>query len=301
MLPHNAMADTDFAPKLELVLKALAISRGRLASDLCIDKSLVSRWVSGTNAPSGHNLSNLTALIASRREGFTGLDWDRDLGGLAALFGGRADAPSEAAAMRSLPLKGLPIALKETAARGQAYDGFWIATRAAFSRTDVMVREQVMIRRRDGLLWMRCGGRGFEWDGWLLMLHDQLYGMASDSRFDSMVFYVLNGAAGDRAEVMDGLIVSCAMDRGGQTPTAAAVVFERCEELSGDDAADDARFETRKDQPFTIAREELDPALLAHLLRPLSPDAMKTSGDFLMRMPWDQSRSRGAREPVNGG
>ena len=150
-----------------------------------------------------------------------------------------------------------------------------------------------MIRRRDGLLWMRCGGRGFEWDGWLLMLHDQLYGVASDSKFDSMVFYVLNGAAGDRAQVIDGLIVSCAMDRGGQTPTAAAVVFERREDLSGDETADDARFEALKDQPFALARESLDAEVVAHLQRPLAPDAMKAGGDLLMRMPWDQSRSSG--------
>ena len=130
-----AMTDPDFAPKLELVLKALAISRGRLAADLGVDKSLVSRWVSGTNAPSGHNLSNLTALIGTRREGFTGLDWDRDLAGLAALFGGGARGASvaEGTGPAGLALKGLPVARKETAARGRAYEGFWTATRAALA------------------------------------------------------------------------------------------------------------------------------------------------------------------------
>jgi hypothetical protein len=37
-----------FCRKLELVLKALSTSRGRLAADLGVDKSIVGRWVSRT-------------------------------------------------------------------------------------------------------------------------------------------------------------------------------------------------------------------------------------------------------------
>lgn len=57
---------TPFSEKLGLVLKSLSMSRGRLASELGVDKSLVGRWVSGTVTPSSHNLKNLTRLLMSR-------------------------------------------------------------------------------------------------------------------------------------------------------------------------------------------------------------------------------------------
>lgn len=70
------MIDGHFPAKLELALKACSMSRGRLAAELGVDKSVVSRWLNGANAPSGHNLSSLTAVVAARFEGFTMLDWE---------------------------------------------------------------------------------------------------------------------------------------------------------------------------------------------------------------------------------
>ena len=77
----------DFAARLDFVLKALSIGRGRLAADLGVDKSLVTRWLGGTIRPSGHNLERLSRLIAAQRPGFTMLDWDTDLSLLAARVG----------------------------------------------------------------------------------------------------------------------------------------------------------------------------------------------------------------------
>ena len=51
------MPTVDFARKLGLVLEALNLSRGRLAQTVGVDKSAVSRWVSGVQAPSDHNLA----------------------------------------------------------------------------------------------------------------------------------------------------------------------------------------------------------------------------------------------------
>ena len=65
---------TPFSTKLDLVLKALSMSRGRLAADLGVDKSLVGRWASGAVTPSAHNLENLTRLVASRRSASLVLD-----------------------------------------------------------------------------------------------------------------------------------------------------------------------------------------------------------------------------------
>lgn len=70
------VAAPDFARKFGLVLKALNLSRGRLAQTVGIDKSVVSRWASGTQVPTDHNLSLLTEAIARYKPEFTRLDWE---------------------------------------------------------------------------------------------------------------------------------------------------------------------------------------------------------------------------------
>ena len=82
------MATSDFAHKLGVVLKAINLSRGRLAQTVGVDKSVVSRWASGVQAPSDHNLSLLTEAVARHRPGFERRDWDRDAEG----FANRLDA-----------------------------------------------------------------------------------------------------------------------------------------------------------------------------------------------------------------
>jgi adenylate cyclase len=82
------MATGDFAQKLGLVLKATNLSRGRLAQTAGVDKSVVSRWASGVQAPSNHNLSLLTEVVSRHRPGFKQRDWDLD----AEAFANRLDA-----------------------------------------------------------------------------------------------------------------------------------------------------------------------------------------------------------------
>src|SRR5262245_45577614 len=82
------MATVDFAHKLGAVLKATNLSRGRLAQAVGVDKSVVSRWASGVQVPSDHNLTLLTEAIARHRPGFERRDWDLDLKSL----GDRLDA-----------------------------------------------------------------------------------------------------------------------------------------------------------------------------------------------------------------
>ena len=77
------MATGDFAQKLGVVLKAINLSRGRLAQTVGVDKSVVSRWASGVQVPSDHNLSLLTEAVARHRPGFERRDWDLDAEGFA--------------------------------------------------------------------------------------------------------------------------------------------------------------------------------------------------------------------------
>ena len=66
------MIASDFSAKLALAMKVLSLSRGRLAAEIRVDKSVVARWLNGVNAPNGHNLSCISAVIGARRPGFAG-------------------------------------------------------------------------------------------------------------------------------------------------------------------------------------------------------------------------------------
>src|ERR1022692_1923743 len=83
-----AMASTtSFSDNLRLVLKLLSMSAAKLASELAVDKSVVSRWLNGSVQPSAHNLSRLSALVAGRLAGFRALDCERTPDSLAEMFG----------------------------------------------------------------------------------------------------------------------------------------------------------------------------------------------------------------------
>jgi adenylate cyclase len=69
-------AIVDFAHKMGLVLKACNLSRGRLAQAVGTDKSVVSRWASGVQTPTDHNLMLLTEAVGRHRPGFARVDWE---------------------------------------------------------------------------------------------------------------------------------------------------------------------------------------------------------------------------------
>ncbi|MCX7365248.1 MAG: helix-turn-helix domain-containing protein [Alphaproteobacteria bacterium] len=87
-------ADADFASKFSLVLKAYNLSRGRFAQMLGVDKSVVSRWASGVQSPTDHNLSLLTEAVARYKTDFHRADWDLPPAAFAARLG--LDRPGDA-------------------------------------------------------------------------------------------------------------------------------------------------------------------------------------------------------------
>jgi adenylate cyclase len=94
------MAIADFAVKFALILKRLNLSRARLAQTIGVDKSVVTRWASGVQLPSDHNLSVLTEAVARQRPGFERRDWDLAASALAMKFD---DLDARAALRLSLP------------------------------------------------------------------------------------------------------------------------------------------------------------------------------------------------------
>jgi TolB-like protein len=95
-------AIADFAHKLGLILKACNLSRGRLAQTVGIDKSVVSRWASGVQAPTDHNLTLLTEAIGRHRPGFARADWELASQAFAARLG-LGDGPSDGEPGLALP------------------------------------------------------------------------------------------------------------------------------------------------------------------------------------------------------
>lgn len=291
----DAAPEAPLSAKLELVLKALNMSRGRLAADLGVDKSLVGRWVSGAYVPSGHNLTRLTALIAERRSGFTLADWDRPLADLGGLFGidPIVTRPAVAAAddPATLRFSSAATARRETERRGEAYEGFWRALQPATTQQGAILDSQAWIRRQDGLLRICWGGSGWRCSGWLMPVMGQLYGMMADDADDSVLFCILNGVSMPRVEAMDGLILVNAKDV-TSTPTAGACLLQRIGDLTGDAAADEAHYEGLR--AGAGLAEDVPDEIRAHLFRDIGPEVARGGGDILLRAPLQRSLSHGS-------
>jgi hypothetical protein len=288
------MSET-FSAKLDLVLKALSISRGRLAADLGVDKSVVGRWVTGAVKPSSHNLSSLTALIAGRVPGFKTLDWDRSFADLATLLG--AD-PSAVPGRDTRDPPGLPLAIAEhilatTALRGSAYEGFFRSTRPYVLQPGRFVHDNAMVRLDPtGYLRLRMGTGGTVVEGWVLTLHNQLFTIAADVTSGAMLFGIFYGVATPRADVIDGLMLGPALDV-ARTPTACAIIFERIGDLTDDPEADDRRFDELAQSDPVAPEGSISEEMRKHLVRDIGPEQQAMGGDVLLRLPLTRSLSRG--------
>lgn len=299
-MPTRAQTPTaaqpeSFSAKFALALKALSISRGRLASDLEVDKSVVGRWATGAVKPSDHNLSRLTTLIAERVPGFTALDWDRNAADFAAALGANASfvAGLAATAAPALPFPLLDQIRSATDLRGAAYEGFYRSTRPYVLSPGHFVHDHSMVRLDEhGLLTLRMGTAGTVVEGWILPLHNQLFVVAADVTSGALLFGILHGVASARAQVLDGLTLAPSLDP-GRTPTAYAIMFERIGDLSGDLQADEARFAELAAKDPLAPEGSISDELRAHLLRDVGPAARALGGDLLLSMPLSRSMTRG--------
>lgn len=277
----------NFSGKLDLALKALSMSRGRLAADLGVDKSLVGRWASGAVTPSEHSLSLLTQLIASKRPGFTMLDWDRELEGLAHVFGvefAPAAEPVKAPAplTSSLPLPFVDPARVTTARRGAAYEGFWRSTRPSVLMPNRFFHDCGMFRREaDCLLNARMGGSGLMFEGYLLPVEGQLFAILYDTIGQTPIFLVMNGTPLPKAEMLDGLVMAASLNP-ARTPAAYPIIFERIGDLTGDRAADDALCQEMIATDNVAPEGSVSREVADHLLRDVGPEAAAKGGDLIL-------------------
>lgn len=286
---------TNFPAKLDLVMKALSFSRGRLAADLGVDKSVVARWATGAVSPSEHNLAALTALIAGRKPGFSMLDWDREPAALLTLFGGQA---AEAPAAAGAPVIGLPPAMIEqaratTERRGAAYEGFWRTTRPSMLMQHRFFHDHGMIRREaNGLLAIQFGGAGLLFEGLMLPAEGQLFVTVYDTVGYTPIYLILNGVPLPKASMLDGLVMGAALNA-ARSPSAYPIIMERIGDLSGDRAADDAHCAELLQTHPLAAEGSVPEHIERYLIRDIGPAAEKNGGELFLLAPVASSLSRG--------
>jgi len=283
-----------FSAKLTLVLKVLSLSRARLAAELGLDKSVVARWASGATAPSGHNLAQLSALMARSIQGFTALDWDRDMEGLACLLGvARAPADPPPAQPLGLPLPFLDQIVAATTLRAKAYEGFYRSTRPYAAHPGKFIHDHSFVRLGpDGLLHFKMATGGVVAEGWMLPVQNQIFLLGTEFTGGTLTFGILHGVNGVQADVLDGIVLTANYDA-GRSPAASPIVYERIGSLGESLEADEARL-VELAAPNPVAPEgSLSEQLQRHLTRRVGPDAMKNGGDWVLRLPLAQTLSRG--------
>jgi transcriptional regulator with XRE-family HTH domain len=263
------LAPPDFARKLDLVLKGLSLSRGRLAAELGVSKSLVSRWASGGNAPSGHNLAALTDLIALRRPGFNLHNWEQDLAELAAMFGAAVKpAPTLIAGTKVfddwIAESKIHKAARASGRLAQGLAGFWRSVVPLINEPGQYVHTHSMMSQVDGsirvdtLLW---GGRA---TGWAVAGGNQLYTAIGGDEHFGLSFTILNGLDRLSAGVLDGLWLGCLPAKGGMV-CAAPTIAARIGDLSGDPARDSAALDALSREPEIVSGDRMPESNVARL------------------------------------
>jgi len=293
---------TSFADRLTLVLSALSLSRGRLAAEMGVDKSLVGRWCSGNTSPSAYNVDRLTSFVAARSPGFTMLDWQADLPVLAARFGVEPPRPPVADGLPGwdwLSPTLLSEAMTNTRMNGEAFEGIWRTTRPSADTPGMFAHDHMwQYRAPNGLLRYRLGVWKLRFDGWALPIQNQLFSVASDPVSGVFIFSIVKGVARRKALVLDGISLTCLRNTDGDI-VATPCIFERVADLTGDAAADEARFEQfMEDGPIHSAPDAVSDEIRAHLLPDIGPAAAAAGGEMLMLMRFASSLSRAA--PVGG-
>lgn len=306
----DSAVNRSFSDQLLLVMKAIALSRSQLAADLGVDKSVISRWVSGATVPSGHNLARLTARIARDVPGFTMLDWEQDLPALrarlgivppdgeAALMARREATHPAVVADLAQPLGDLPDfahlpafgpAAHETAARGIRYCGLWRSYMPTVGRPGLFHCEHTVIWAQGNWLAGFALGVCYRWPLAGFIANGQLLLTFSDA--SDFVFRQFNRADQPIIDEVDGLMLAAA-SLPHQAPTACRVIMVRVCDSSATRHELEAMLEAHAAERAYLTTDELPDGMAAALLPDSGPAAERNGGDRLLRADPTLSRVR---------
>lgn len=257
----------DFHLRLRLALGRANLSPAALGAAVGVDKSVVSRWVTGKVRPTQHNLTRIAAVLAERLPGFSALSFALPASEFKALTDPQGPAQGGMLPENCLPIPFSLLAASrtETARRGMEYFGTYSLYYWAFGQPGRFARMTLILRPVNGLIEARYGAEGFVFQGWALLLLNRMYLVMSEERFEAMAFLVLNAGQQPKARFVTGVLTGPA--EGLLVPTSAAVVLVRTHDLSDDPEADLARFDAACQTPAIIDEAEVPAEVRAALLR----------------------------------
>jgi len=189
--------------------------------------------------------------------------------------------------------------LSVSALRASAYEGFYRSTRPYAAQPGAFIEDNILVRMAaDGILRFRMVTGSVLVEGWLLPVHTQLYVIGTEFGSGGLVFAILHGVNTLKAEVLDGITLTSTFDV-GRTPAAAAVVYQRIDDLSDDPKTDDERLAAMGARNPVVAASTVPENLRHHLARRVSGEdsALLVSG--VLRLPLVASLSRGALKHAN--
>ncbi|HMS95706.1 MAG TPA: helix-turn-helix transcriptional regulator [Tabrizicola sp.] len=232
-----------FSARLRLALGRANLSPASLGAAVGVDKSVVSRWVTGKVRPTQHNLTRIAAVLAARLPGFSALTFDLPDAGFLEFLDPKSNRADPGALAQSLPIPFdlLTSARKETERRGMEYVGTYTLYYWAFGRPGQFARMALMLRIDNGLIEARYGAEGYSFCGWALLLLNRMYLIMAEERFEAMTFLVLNAGQQPSATFITGILTGPA--EGLLVPTSGAVVLVRSGDVTADRSADLARVE----------------------------------------------------------
>lgn len=255
----------DFAGRLKLALKQANVSPAALGAAVGVDKSVVSRWISGRVKPTQHNLTRIAGVLAQRLPGFTVLAFEAPVADFRALVQPKA-AAGEPGQSLPIPFGALEAARRETGRRGVEYFGAYMMYYWSFSTPGKIAQMALMLRPEDGLIGARYGAEGFSFRGWALLMLNRMYVIFAEERFEAMAFLVLNAGQQPKARFITGILSGPA--EGLLVPTASPVVLVRLRDLTDDPAGDEAKH---------LADSRIDPFLDAEAAPPAVRKALEAA------------------------
>lgn len=222
---------SDFGEKLSFALRALNLSRARLAAELKLNKASTTRWTMGRTAPSGDSLERLTHFIALKTPGFSQLSWDLPWAQFQRLFeAAESDEPWQDQVTRPAALLGAQGAVDPS----QAYDtyvGVYAVVHAFILPPSALAVNPSVVWRQGSRLMMRTFYPGASFAGQLVFVQQHLFGnlvVEGPEPFVSSGY--INPVVGRKAMILDALWMTQVLD-GAQTPTCVRSIGIRMGDL----------------------------------------------------------------------
>jgi transcriptional regulator with XRE-family HTH domain len=276
--------------KLELVLAKLNLSRARLAQKIGIDKSVVSRWVSGSSVPSDHNMARLSEIVGALHPGFSGTDWALDEAAFRAKLGVPSD-DGKGLVEDALRLRSFGAFRRDIEREAAIYAGLYLTYNRSSTNNGTITRRALKCWQ-DGrrLRFLSVGtSRLYDVEGEVFVLRGKLFCLGEMQRHDGVSLSVLNGTTRSTPDYLTGIAAGVGADDLA-SPNATLVVLEFKGRLTGDTARDDKAWTDLSAMaaelpPTGAAARAIDRRILALIDVRVRGTATAGESDWLLRAP----------------